>query len=224
MSATLTTRSAPARPRRRSDAGFTMVEVMVAAVVLGIGLIGILGMQSTAAIANRRAYDMRAGMELAETTLERLKRDGIGWTASPELLPRSTWLGAGLDSTNESRWIQPPVWAGQSDQPTYNDLALPNATSTRIPAASREMAEKSSRYCVQYRLTWVIPNQLARADVRVFWPNNRAGERAMAGTCNVFGGTSITEDRYDQFFEWVRVSGMVRWNQLGAVPVTPVSG
>lgn len=208
----------------RRESGFTMIEVLIAAVVLGIGLIGILGMQSTSAIANRRAYDMRAAMELAETTLERLKRDGIEWTASASTMSNSSWLGNGLGDTNRGTWTQPPLIAGVSEQPMFNDMALPNVTSADIPAERAGMAQKSSRYCVQYRLTWVVPDQLARADVRVFWANNRQGERAMAGRCDVFGNGTISEDEYDQFFEWVRVSGMVRWNQLGAVPTAPVNG
>lgn len=204
------TTPAPCRPQ----AGFTMLEVLVAAVVLGIGVIGILGMQSTAAIANRRAYDMRAATELAETTLERLKRDAIEWTAASSTLDRSTWLGSGLRDANRGAWTSPPAIGAK--QAMFNDMGLPNATTADIPTERAEMAEKGSRYCVEYRLDWVVPEQLARADVRVYWANNRQGERAMAGSCDVFSGDTVERDDFDQFFEWVRVSGMVRWNQTGA--------
>lgn len=209
------------RTRRRREAGFTMLEVLTAALVLGIGLIGILGMQSTSAIANRRAYDMRAAMELGETTLERLKRDAVAWTGDPTAIGAQTWLGFGLDASRVARWTVPPNPVGVSTPPMYNDMGLPNADVTAVPNTRRIFATKSSRYCVQYRLTWVIANQLARADVRVFWANNRQGERAMRGTCAFLTDGSVAEADLPQFFEWVQVAGMVRWNQLGAATGLP---
>lgn len=200
-----------------------MIEVMVAAVILGIGLIGILGMQSTAAIANRRAMDIRTGMELAETTLERLKRDAIAWTALPSAIGADTWLGHGFSGANVGTWMLPPAPPGLSGYPTLNDMGLPNVApgaSANIPSGTEFFVEKNSRYCVQYRLSWVIQDELARADVRVLWASNRAGEAQLRGNCSVLAGDTIAEEDMDLFFEWVRVSGMVRWNQIGAIPTT----
>lgn len=198
-----------ANPRLRGRAGFTMIEVLVAALVLGIGLVGIIGMQTTAAVANRRASDIRTAADLAETALERLKRDALDWRPGEVILGTDTWLGLAVDDGGIGQWLLPPTRGGAASTPVFNDLGLPSGDTTMVP--SEYMAEKNSRYCVQYRVSWVIVNELARADVRVFFPSRQAGERLIGDGCSVFADSAaLSPNDYDQFFEWVRVTGMLR--------------
>ncbi len=208
-----------ARRHDRCSAGFTILEVLIGTLILGIGLIGILGMQTSASVANRHSYSMRAATELASTTLERLKRDAIRWTSDPSSLSSTSWLRNGLMAGSEGNWVQPPLPIDATGgQPTYNDLALPRATGVMVPTDQESFAQRNSRFCIQYRLTWIIQNELARADVRVHWPRTRVGDRLQAGTCGTIPG--LTAAQLQNEFFTVRVTGMARWNQLGAVPTT----
>jgi prepilin-type N-terminal cleavage/methylation domain-containing protein len=206
--------------RPAGAAGFTMIEVLVAALVLGIGLVGIIGMQTTAAIANQRASDLRVGADLAETVLERLKRDALEWTDVEASFSSDSWLGAGLTDDSLGAWQLPGATAdgsGEAEAPVFNDLGIPS-NGGPVASGSEYYREKNSRYCVQYRLTWVIQNELARADVRVLWPSRAAGERLLGGSCAALDdAATIAPADYDQFFEWVRVTGMIRRNGGGQV-------
>lgn len=193
-----------------TGAGFTLIEVLMSALVLGIGLVGILAMQTSASLTNRGAYDRQTAMTLAETTLERIKRDGVEWTPS-QAAAADSWLTHAVASA-DGQWAQPPLPSGATTQPTYNDMMLPNVTNSDIPAATSEMAEKNSRYCIEYQIGWVVTGELARVDVRVSWARNREGAAAMSGTCGLLSGIS-DRDR-EAWFRSVRVTGMVRRNEL----------
>ena len=79
-----TTRLAP-------RAGFTVLEVLVAALALGIGLVGIMGMQASSGVASRTSYNNRVATQLADTIYERIKRDALEWTSTSTPQP-GTWL------------------------------------------------------------------------------------------------------------------------------------
>ena len=193
-----------------AGAGFTLIEVLISALVLGIGLIGILAMQASASLTNRGAYDRQTAMTLAETTLERLKRDGLRWT--PTESPREeSWL-AGAILSADGVWAQPPLPAGASSQPVYNDMMLPNVSNADIPSEMMAMAEQNSRYCIEYQIGWVVVGELTRADVRVSWARNREGSAEMGGNCSVL--TGITDLDRAAWFRNVRITGMVRRNDL----------
>lgn len=191
-------------------AGFTLIEVLMSALVLGIGLVGILAMQTSANLTNRGAYDRQTAMTLAETTLERLKRDAIEWTPT-QGAAEDSWLAHAVLSADGS-WAMPPIPSGATAQPTYNDMMLPNVVNTAIPSGWTAMTEKNSRYCIEYQLGWVVVGKMARADVRVSWARNREGDTEMAGSCDVLDGISDRDRAV--WFRDVRVTGMIRRNDL----------
>jgi prepilin-type N-terminal cleavage/methylation domain-containing protein len=49
-----------------SERGFTILEVLIAAVVLSVGVIAVLGMQTIATIASRSTNNMRNASRLAD--------------------------------------------------------------------------------------------------------------------------------------------------------------
>src|SRR5262245_14163143 len=68
--------------RRRSQRqGFTLVEVMVSLGVMTIGAMAILGMQQQIIRANIHARQVTTATQIAQNVIERLKLDGLSWTA-----------------------------------------------------------------------------------------------------------------------------------------------
>jgi type IV pilus assembly protein PilV len=68
--------------------GFSLIEVMVAIVILTIGLIGVAGLQSTAIIGNQHGNTMMQATTLAEETIEQIRNadyDDITAVNFPEL-------------------------------------------------------------------------------------------------------------------------------------------
>jgi Tfp pilus assembly protein PilV len=58
------------RPRQRLDAGFTLLETMIALLVAMVGLIGTVAVQMAAMNANKNTNDAQIAMRLATTALE----------------------------------------------------------------------------------------------------------------------------------------------------------
>uniref|UniRef100_A0A7C4MQG2 Prepilin-type N-terminal cleavage/methylation domain-containing protein n=1 Tax=Desulfatirhabdium butyrativorans TaxID=340467 RepID=A0A7C4MQG2_9BACT len=56
--------------RRRREGGFTLIEVLMAAVILAVGLLGLAAMQTAAIKANYQAKKHTLAVALAETQLE----------------------------------------------------------------------------------------------------------------------------------------------------------
>jgi type IV pilus modification protein PilV len=58
--------------RRRQD-GFTLIEVMVALLIFGIGLLGIMALHVVARKGNNDAQNVSAATEICEHWMERLR-------------------------------------------------------------------------------------------------------------------------------------------------------
>ena len=57
---------------RRND-GFTLIEMMISLVILAVGLLGMILMQTTAILTNKSSNEMVVGTMLAEQLLEQVK-------------------------------------------------------------------------------------------------------------------------------------------------------
>lgn len=190
---------------RRSRAGFTILEVLIGVLVMSIGFIGIFGMQTVAIQTNRAAYDRRMATELAETTMERIKRDALMWNVAGGW-PDGTWLQRGMASP--STWTAPP--SDDDGSPAFNDLALPNVADDRVPDGREAFVERNSKFCLAYRMTWIWNPDMVRIEVRVFWPRTTEGEAVFAGNCgNVL---ALEEDRRRRLFADVQVTSMAQRN------------
>lgn len=162
--------------RRRSSArgkrrGYTIIEVMMAIILLVIGSAGVVAMQKAATFGNMRAKQMAVATHIAQTWMERLRADGSTWTmpsptfaTTPSNLPSTTWL----NQVNN----QPNVWFRPNDVPTRGSAGF-DALGNDVPGPLTLTAS----YCTHLRLNWMyrpiggqanVP-ELIRADVRVFW-------------------------------------------------------
>lgn len=187
--------------RRRLARGFTILEVLIGVVVLSIGMIGILGMQTVAVVTNRVSYDARVATELAEMTLEQCKRDAQSWVTVGGW-PVGSWLDRAMSVPGN--WVTPPPTTG-AVAPIFNDLAVQRGTT------DGPISERNSRFCIRYRASQVGAANLARLEVDTAWPRNRAGEGVL-GTGGCAGVLAALEGAGGTNFLTVRVTGIVTQN------------
>lgn len=88
-------------PRRSvGKKGFSLVELMIAMVVLAIGIMATMAMQMTALAGYSAAREGTGAIEVARTMEQTLKVDGMSWTSGTPL--SGTWLPQ-LDAATD--WV-----------------------------------------------------------------------------------------------------------------------
>ena len=154
--------------------GYSLVEVMVALAVALVGLLMVVHLQvgTLRGVSGIRA--MMEGTNLAEHFVETLKSEAISWNmdssamvSQPTRFPHLRLVGSPAVEGGGSGWVRGyfPGFSSLDARvgPMGND---PNWD----PGISLEIAPNHNpRFCLHYRLTWLIPDYLMRADVRVLW-------------------------------------------------------
>ncbi len=156
-------------------AGFTAIEVMLALTLLAIGTAGVVAMEQASIDGNYDARRLDVANSVMRLWMERLRRDGTMWTMpNPENPLSDNRVSAALLLANvdtnptTATWHLPTAREGDTVplMPVFdllgNDITT---TSTATPM-----------FCVHTRLSWLVTNDLIRAEVRVFWPK---GSQAM---------------------------------------------
>lgn len=176
------------RARGRRAAGFTLVEIMVAMVIMIFGVMSIVRLQAQTMRNTTRAREVGTATQLAQTAIERLKLDAHTWTAQGTLIPPTLGNPNVLGNT---AWLQ---YVGTNNF-TWMTFAYPEATMgvaagynlTAGPAADfygRDLPDTNTtnrHYCTSMRLGWVHFGRSIRADVRVYWRR----EQPSSGVNNV---------------------------------------
>lgn len=67
---------------KASQAGFSLIEMLVAVMIMAIGLLGLVQLQVTAIQANARSSDILAMNALAQNAIEHV----VGWSSDDDLL------------------------------------------------------------------------------------------------------------------------------------------
>lgn len=136
--------------------GFTVIEIMVALVVITIGIVALYSMQVVAIDGNVASQEMTQATQLAERWAERLRREAILWTGRPQGL-----LEPGLDDDD---WRDAVKALTSQEEMVNKDFISPSIDATAL----------DPRYCVKYRVATVPPAatdaRVLRIDVRVAWP------------------------------------------------------
>ncbi|MDW8247887.1 MAG: hypothetical protein RMJ98_01115 [Myxococcales bacterium] len=137
---------------------------------MGISLLiiassGIVALQKVASQGNGHARELAVASQVARTWIERLRTDATVWNTSPKTgTPSDIGQTVWLNQVNSA----PQVWA----RPVFNGvLGSPGADvhGNDVPVAELGNAF----YCTHIRLSWMFPEEVIRADVRVVW--QRAG-------------------------------------------------
>jgi len=153
----------------RGKRGFTIIEVVVAMGVMVVGVMAVASLQHHTVQVNSLARQMSTANQIAQTWLERMKKDAQRWnqpgdpngTPTPiQVLAQTQWLQA--VNAMPGRFQTVPASANSSGVFDFqgNEIVL---GATGIPF-----------FCVGYKPAWVYIGHAIRIDVRVFWPRERA--------------------------------------------------
>ena len=149
-------------PLSRVNGGYTVVEVVMAISVLGLGAMGVIGMQKAALYNNTNARNLAAANGIAQAWMERLRADALAW--EPVLGPPAT--AAASDSATDTQWVNQVgqgwfapaevVWdTGTPTVPTLTSpagAAVADVMGADLHAGDTTMAPA---FCTQIRLTEV---------------------------------------------------------------------
>ncbi|HPB49951.1 MAG TPA: type II secretion system protein [Myxococcota bacterium] len=165
---------------RRSERGFTLVELMVVVALSMIAFLAVLYLQTSLIRGTANTWDMTTATGLARHTLETIRLEATEWY-------NDTGLGIGgvqqakfaylsnvgaPNAGGGSGWLRAPYANAAA---TFQQTAqLGDNPAWDIGAATEITNATNQRFCVQYRLTWLVPNYLIRAEARVLWPRQDA--------------------------------------------------
>jgi Tfp pilus assembly protein PilV len=163
------------RQPRGASRGYTVIEVMVGISLLVVMSAGVIAMQKVTTYGNMRAKQLAVASQIGRSWIERLRVDAAGWNyPSPtkaltsNLAGNTIWLNQVINQNN--LWFEPVFSAGRGSpgaDALGNDVQVLNTAT----------------YCTQIRLSWMYPNEVMRADVRVFWLRE--------GGLGAFGGSAL---------------------------------
>ncbi len=195
------------RRRSRAQGGYTLVEVLAAMAVLGAGLLGIVAMQGAAVGANQRAHEITMATTLARRWQDRLRRDSYQWNfpsqANPVSNLNNTWYLSPLLTSPATDWFQPTPPSG---------VVLPEHSAFDYFGNDVPPTSGDAYYCVHLRLATLLPNQLARAEVRVWW-YRQGGERPAAyANCGQAALSTMGNDTTN--VRWVYMTQVLQRHEL----------
>jgi type IV pilus assembly protein PilV len=166
-------------------AGYTLIEIMTAVVVLTIGATGILAMQGASVRSNRDASETSTAINWATTWVERIKRDSYRWNQNGNtdmVSPNTDYLFNA--TTNPGAWVLPTTVAGESagaDLFGY-DVAAANAANIRFCVNLRFTVVQAYNPATGTMLAASDANAV-RADVRVWWHRNSLDVNRVSPAC-----------------------------------------
>ncbi|MEM1413415.1 MAG: prepilin-type N-terminal cleavage/methylation domain-containing protein [Myxococcota bacterium] len=211
---------------RRSEerrAGFTVIEVMMAITVLAIGAVGLMGLVRATVQGNVQGRRITTATQVARTWTERLRTDSIGWTTNAAGgLANTCWLSNAPAAVvgQASNWFVPqvagPGCVNVGGLPAGSELGVdPGAGWTGADAQNAGGIGLQARYCTLVRLTWVIPNEMIRADVRTWWDDT--GQAQIAANCGLGNEPDVVADLdgplEDTPLRSIETSTLLRWRQ-----------
>ena len=156
-------------------AGFTLVELMAVIVITVIGFLAMLHLQTGVLRANTTARDVVTATHLAEHLLETIRMEAVEWTNDGDQgvdqakfkYLRHVNDGGGPAEGRGSGWLT----AYDIPNATFTMVSQLGRDTTYDPGALQQYPDtQRRRFCARYRLTWLIPNILIRAEARVLWP------------------------------------------------------
>lgn len=200
--------------RRRSQAGFTLIEVIMALAILTVGALGIVSLQQAATRGNSDARQMTQATELNRLWLERARRDSLMWTGTAAGSRGATQYLVRLGALGTTNWFV-PVPASATESYGFDWFGR----DTRDP--------NQMTYCSQIRLTWLVPETNARnappsvqVDVRTWFHRRGYSRDTVQSNLTLFANCSLAAPQ-DVDTELRRASSRIK-GVTGSLILRPV--
>ena len=123
---------------RAGEAGFTLIEVMIAIGIMTVGSLGILSMHHAVSGANRSAHEMNTALAITERWIERVERDSLSWSEpglNSSTLTGTAYLAPLAATTTGTNWFTPApaLSTNPTDSITLATTRRPLARSNTAP-------------------------------------------------------------------------------------------
>lgn len=194
----------PAATGRRRDAGYSLVEVMVVIAVTIVGFLALTSLQASILKANENSWNITSAVALARHVQETIRMEGLQWYndsfdgiggVAQERFRYLKHVGVPAAGTG-SDWLDAEFYAAGTDFQLVNQLG--NQGAYDAGALQEVRNDRGRRYCVRYRLTWIVPNYLIRTDVRVLWVRHE-GRAGLYDACPMTGADTMENHPEDVF-------------------------
>ncbi|HEY6879183.1 MAG TPA: prepilin-type N-terminal cleavage/methylation domain-containing protein [Polyangiales bacterium] len=200
-------------------AGYTLVEVMTAVVVMTIGATGIVAMQGAAVRANQDANETSTAVNFGSTWIERVKRDARRWIAngSGDLAnTNNAYLNRVLDAPGV--YFLPAATAPEQVAADIYGFDSAGDFNTSPPAhfcVNLQLTVVQAYNGVTQGMNIVTDANAIRADVRVWWhrSTNDANRTLLCRAGPLTTGSSGTVNRAN--IRKTYLSTVVTWRLPG---------
>lgn len=109
--------------QRRQEAGFSMVEMLMTAVILAVGILGLTMLQLMSIRTARGAKNLTTATQLAEHIMDRVEMEGrLTWLNSTQSKLQTPPVLSTLDYIGKAKIVQNFTAAGLTPQPTSAKL------------------------------------------------------------------------------------------------------
>ena len=163
--------------RRNRQAGFTLLEVMMALTVLAIGMLGVVALQASTIGATQDANSFAIANSVARTWVQRLQRDAQRWN-HPSVIKTSSDIGDTVWLKNVGAYSK-PTWFRPDPGTTLESKVSPafDRMGNDVMIDDKPGMLNDAIYCTNIRLRQLYPDMM-KAEVRVFWKKRRMGDYA----------------------------------------------
>jgi prepilin-type N-terminal cleavage/methylation domain-containing protein len=167
----------------KAEHGYTMVELMMAIAVFGIGVSGIIAMQKVAAAANQHSRALSVATGIAQAWQNQLQADASLYTRTAGLA-NTVWIQLADSQTD---WFRPDWNEVRQFGAAFDALGKPINYTTPSDAAA-------AQFCVHVRLTQLYKSSpginVIRTEVRVLWPRSE-GDVGATPFCTITAGADL---------------------------------
>jgi prepilin-type N-terminal cleavage/methylation domain-containing protein len=207
------------RKSRRSERGFTLIEVMISMVVFMVALLGLVALQRASIAGTNKGREHTAAVNIAKYVMVWLENEATSWPLSQATAAAGDFPMVALGLANAGRW---------------NLLADGNGTVTddfRLDAYFQHSLRSfytgdnvdTAPFCVHYMVSPLGPNQeLLMVRARITWPKwkqyiiESEGEPGIWNECTWpgFDEPTVSNDRM-KYSEVVELAGIVTREYTG---------
>ncbi len=194
---------------KRNREGFTLIEIIMALGIMTVGAVGIMSLQQAATRGNMESRELGVASQVTRSWLERLRRDAVRWNQQ----------GANVATRATTEYLQTVDgnWYALARDPVDNNESYGFDYQGQDTTTVAQMV-----YCAHVRLSWVVPGDTIRADVRTFWHrraggrDNTQGDRRLFGNCGQGAEAAVTAELAapTSRLRAVHASTLIRWQPL----------